>query len=71
MLAERGGVVLRAEEVKPGDWIIREGGSYLVDAVAAASSRVYIGTNRGVLVLPWDAPVLTGRTPKPGWKGSP
>lgn len=44
--------------VEPGQYIFQRSGTYLVDAIAVKDGRAYIGTDRGVLVLPATAPVL-------------
>lgn len=49
-----------ASSLKPGQWLIRTSGAYLVDAVAVKAGRAYIGTNRGIVVLAAHAPVLVG-----------
>lgn len=52
--------MIEAGSVTPGQWLIERGGAYLVDVVAVKEGRAYIGTNRGVVVLSADAPVLVG-----------
>ena len=47
-----------AGSLKRGDWLIRASGAYLVDGVQIAKGLAYIGTKRGVLVLPATTPVL-------------
>ncbi len=50
--------MIDAGSVEVGQWLMQPSGAYLVDAVAVQGGRAYIGTNRGVVVLPSNAPVL-------------
>lgn len=52
------GDLVDAASVEVGQVIFQRSGAYVVDAVAVKQGRAYIGTNRGVLVLPATAPVF-------------
>lgn len=52
--------MIQAADLVAGQWLIRTSGVYRVDSVAVSQGLAYVGTNRGVCVLPADTPVMIG-----------